>query len=424
MTEVKKVKLNIDVMGMMKACETLVNECNSYFKSGISNNSMIPIDHLFKDNITLESDSYNDTEKEMLLGVLKNNAYQYFSHNGGGVDVLAELIDALKNGKNEKNDEVSSKSISLINQFIKPNSLIYRPELGIYRQVNMNEAPEDINQPSGNIDHIDLSARTYTLEIDDAKFLSLADMLDYTTESRNREFLSYTASVMKSEYININILKGYLPKNEKYYTLDELYDNKHDKTSEALVDYGLKLIQENYKEIKSLIKIIEEKSDDSFIRALQDKKFKSIFSAEGDLKIALSIAENIGMISNEKNAHKCMASAIEYMVDNNVSLLKEKKDGPNVLMIENDLSNIAKDYIHGDNLLEGMIDAKKTELAKTKGVLKDSVQAIEQENSEEGANNVKSVSNNLKNQIYSLECDEKKEETQSRNIGENKSYFF
>ncbi|KAI5193011.1 hypothetical protein NEMIN01_2355 [Nematocida minor] len=345
----KEVKLKIKLEEIRKACELAIQRATIKGASGKDNVDILK--RIFDRNIEIEGPC-TDKEREGIENTIKNNACLYFTYNTYGTRIMDYVSSAL-----ESKDELSIRYwyISLFNEIIKPNLLIYSPEHGIHIQVDKSRALDNIGIASSNPD---LSTREYTLQLDDAKLLSLESTLHVTDKSLERESLLYIAESIAS--MKLDVLKKYSSEKAQY-SVNRLYTKKYENTSVPLVDYGLNLIHEKYHEVKELVEEIKGLEYDDGI-LLVDTKLEKIFTKEEDVELVLSVISNIERIKNEKTTQKGIIDTVEYMA-NNTELLKERENEPNTLKINTDLSNFKEDYIVKTGL-KNIVFEKKDKISK------------------------------------------------------------
>ncbi|KAI5192915.1 hypothetical protein NEMIN01_2285 [Nematocida minor] len=400
----KEVKLKIDVEKVVHTCLSII-KTKVPLKHDTKKEHLYLVMDIFEKSLEVENCTLDNQEKEMILLLVLSNIYLYFTYNPYGIEAINNLHLALK--ARELKD-IKHWAIHMMNEVIRPNTLIYRPEHGIHRQVSKNEALERID-PDG--EKGGLSPRTCTLTIDDTKFLTLESLLNSNLESLDRESFSDIAHLTKK--LNIGALKKY-SKTQSYYSLEQLYTLT--KNDMALVDLGLKTIFEKYQEIKSLLNVIKETENLSYADKEVAKDVKKLFRIEGELEMVISIKDNIKKIESEKTAQKAVISAIEYMA-NSTPLLKEMSSS-NTLRIHPSLLNFDRYYISGDDGLVQIVNQKKEERAKK---IARSALALEKEKKRKTPNAI--YVNNLENEKYLLECEQKKDELQL-SIPKNMHFLF
>ncbi|KAI5193072.1 hypothetical protein NEMIN01_2400 [Nematocida minor] len=402
----KEVKLSIDIRGMLQACLTF-KSTDKILKYNTSNCYADILSHLFDNNIKIDSE--NSNLKNNVLAIIRNRTYQHIMVNQNAREIMSKLHTALKAGDK---DIARSECISLANELVKPNTLIYSPEYGIHRQPGKNGVLENIAQADGIND---LSSRTYTLQIDDTKSSGLEGLVESTKENMDEDFLSHTIDLIELKKEDTNILKKYAQTQEKY-NLEELYNSEDNNT--ALVDSGLSFISEKYADIIDLIEKLKHMETVPSTRPEVIREFKKVFTTEEDLKIFFSIVDNIQEIKIEKTSYRSMISNIKY-IGHKTELLGAANE-PKVLKINSNLSNFDKDYISRSG---GLKQKVYQEIARIDAEISSQesarAQIIGEEKSDEEAEKLKPSINNIENEICSLQYDRKKEELQISNIREN-----
>ncbi|KAI5193378.1 hypothetical protein NEMIN01_2512, partial [Nematocida minor] len=199
---VKEAKLKIDVREMLQAC-IFINAPGSkvVLEHSTPKEHLAILESMLNENIEIESEQYSKIEKEKILKILKTNIRKYFAYDENGLYFMRALHTALRD-RNE--GEIIDCFIHLVNEIIKPNTLIYSPEHGINRK---NEKVEKIIKLADDSDNID--TKTYTLKIDDTKFESLDSLLESATESLDREAFASTVDMINQVGMNMNVLKKY-----------------------------------------------------------------------------------------------------------------------------------------------------------------------------------------------------------------------
>ncbi|KAI5193345.1 hypothetical protein NEMIN01_2492, partial [Nematocida minor] len=351
----KEVKLKIDVKGIIEASQS--SEIKDIVKTvgitGIELCRFLIIQQIFDKNIEIEG-PYSDEEKQKILNTFKNNICRYFMHfddqNESGA--MYSFYNALK-GKNS-DEFIGKKCAAIINNVIGLNIFIYNPEHGIYKQSDKNEAPENVLREDQSID---LSPRTCTIKIDDAKFSNIENLRWFTLGNLGREHLCRRNNLYSID--DMDIFKKYAT-DKTYYTLDELYTKRCKGTDIPLIDYGLNLIFEQCYNISVLIKEAKEAkaSSDNSAHNKIEKEIKKIFTKQEDLNIAVSIYNNIGPIIDEKDIHSGMVKVLEYIL--NLKNFLEEKNGTKILKINADLSNFCEDYIVKTELEKIINDEKRS----------------------------------------------------------------
>ncbi|KAI5193331.1 hypothetical protein NEMIN01_2479, partial [Nematocida minor] len=258
---------------------------------------------------------------------------------------------------NNSDEFIGKKCAAIINTVIGLNIFIYNPEHGIYKQFDKNEAPENVLREDQSID---LSPRTCTIKIDDAKFSNIENLRWFTLGNLGRELLFYRSILYRID--DMDIFKKYAT-DKTYYTLDELYTKRYEGTDIPLIDYGLNLIFEQcYSVLIEKAKEAKASSDNSAHNKIE-KEIKKIFTKQEDLNIAVSIYDNIGPIMKEKDIHSCMIKVLEYIL--NLENFLEEKNGTKILKINGDLSNFCEDYIVKTEL-EKIVDDEKRSIRRKK----------------------------------------------------------
>ncbi|KAI5192959.1 hypothetical protein NEMIN01_2315 [Nematocida minor] len=406
----RKVELKVNLGGMLQAYQSIdTSQPNDVFNKYDEKVAFLSIlRDIFTKNLEIESDELSGEEKEKILKVIKNRLYTYFIDNAYQVDAIYDLCDAIKS---KKNKVVKTEFIHLVNDMIKPNSLIYDPEYGIHRQIK-NEAVEHMLSDDKNPN---LTTRTYTLEIDDAKFSNLDGLLQFTAESLENLFLGYVT--VSRIALSLRILKEHSG-IKTFYTAEELYA-KTKETGVPLVDYGLQFVQKNHQKLCSLFQEIRKRKMDSGDNSKDiAKKIRKVFTKEEDLKIVISIANHLGDIQREKRIDKYITKVIEYMA--NTGMLKETDGAPNTLRLDADLSNFEKDYLVATNLKK-LASKRKYEVIqkiKEKGEALAKERGKYQQAGDGETEEIMRSINSLKNDIYQLKCAEKKEILAYNNIFE------
>ncbi|KAI5193015.1 hypothetical protein NEMIN01_2359, partial [Nematocida minor] len=328
----KKVKLKINIDKAAEACESAdIRDCLDANIADSIKLSYFAVLKCILDNIEIESSAYTDEEKEKILGIVKNGIYQYFIYYGYGLADISHLHDCLLD---TEDNPTKPNVLSLVSKAMDANPFIYDPKHGIYRNSRINENTNE-----------ELSTRTYTLKIKDrSPPVNLEGLLKLTSESLDRDIFCYVSNSVKS--MDMSILKKYSP-TEKYYSLDDLYKKKYKSSEVSLVDHGLKFIHENYYKIAKLIRLCKEIEVISNRPGVEiEKEISELFGLE-DLKIVVSIGNNIKEINYEKRIHNHMIKAIEYMADHTNHL--KRTSGSNTLKIKRDLSDFCQKYV--DNMM-------------------------------------------------------------------------
>ncbi|KAI5193070.1 hypothetical protein NEMIN01_2398 [Nematocida minor] len=366
----REVKLKVDLDGMTRACRSFIHIPG--MKKVIELNDDVCylsiLRHIFDGTMTIENvqdsgretDQCTEKEREYILNTIKNNIYKHFVYDVDREGPMHWLYTVIKYG----GDRLAEfKPICIMNEVIAPpNTFIYNPEHGIRRKHGMNEAVDNIEP-----DHesAGLGTREYTLEIDDTKFESLKSLFWFTAGNLEREFLycRFNFELLSK----ISILKKFLA-DETFYTLDELYTKKHESANVALVDYGLNFILEKALEIRDLLEEAEEEESAYTISVQIIEKVSKVFTEE-DLKIAISIFNNIEDIYFERQMHDQMIKTLEYMASKNMRL--EEKNRMKTLMIKPDFSNFYEKYINKEGLKAEMMEERR-ELCRERSATFDS----------------------------------------------------
>ncbi|KAI5192621.1 hypothetical protein NEMIN01_2120, partial [Nematocida minor] len=372
----KEVKLRIHVKEIWQACYALdIRDPDLFIGVNKSIDYLAILKEIFKNGLEIEGEC-SDEEKKDILDIVKNNLYYYFIHNPYGVEAMWFLYGALK-----KNDEsVRSKAFDLIDQLLKSNPYIYKREHGIHIQEGINDSANK-----------SLRTRTYTLKVDDTDPSYLKSLVQLTSEHLDRELAFYLAFAARSD--NISMYENYTFLKEPCYTFEDLYNLTKDDV--PLVDYGLKFIYTNYPEIAKLSHRImknefETKEDTA-------NEIYKLFVSEENLRIAMSVTNNIEKIRKEKKVSYHLFKALEYMA-NNTELLKAR-DGSKALEINTDLSSFNKNYIVEDDRLRNICKEKEAELKKE---IKKKEEALEEEERKKVKD--RATINSLKHEIYLLDC--------------------
>ncbi|KAI5193039.1 hypothetical protein NEMIN01_2377 [Nematocida minor] len=424
----KEVKFKIDASKIVQACHSITN-------SSLDTRANTPIvhmailEHILSKSLEIESSQYSDKERRTILKIIKNRMYEYFLYNRNVAGIVRSLHCALNR---RDSGSIKSKTILLINEVIAPNTFIYSPEHGIRRRVGRNEKLDSIDPDDSSAD---LSARICTLEIDAAGFSGLEGILQLTSESLDRESLLYTACLMYS--IGTHKLKKIMH-IEECYTLSDLYTLNKD-TGVPLVDYGLRLLFKKYYALEDLARKIKAMGRAPSSTPQIAEQISEVFSPE-DLKIIISIKNNLENIKYEKRLQNCMAKTLEYM-QNSTNLL-EGVDGSKTLRIKLSLSDFYAKYVASTKLekliqtkrgklhkeIETKTQALREEKAQYKAVRADLQDPIDkprlhsesysqtQEEKSKETENKRCAINKMQNEIYLLKCASKKENMQSNNI--------
>ncbi|KAI5192868.1 hypothetical protein NEMIN01_2254 [Nematocida minor] len=427
----KEVKLEINVDKILKACKAINTEgSNVHLSKNTPKEHLSMLEEMFKDdNLKIES-AHNDKEKECILKIVKSRASQHFAYNANGAKHMSELHDALM-GK--EGVDFQTAFISVLEELIKPNTLIYSPAHGIKRRVDRNEPLENITLSDGTVDP---SPRACTLEIDDARFLGLESLLQFTEEGLDRKNFSAVSCLPESKDIvsNIHCI-------EEYYNLPSLYTKEYKDTGIPLVDYGLKIIHEKYDAIKKLNKEIgeTEANSDKNQKEKINENIETLFGS-GGLDVVVSVLDSLEEIKHEKIMHSKTIKAIECMASNGIFL--DETDGKNRLQMTNNLNYFYKKYIDSTGLVEKLnkkiiamdskikdekvsLDAEKAKYKEVEAHLK-ALEGAENSDSQEyeqeirvkngEMETIRRTVNNLEHEIYLLECEREKENMDHKNI--------
>ncbi|KAI5192611.1 hypothetical protein NEMIN01_2110 [Nematocida minor] len=394
---IREVKLKINVDEILRACrfDNSTDSINPFIANSDRLGFLITLKNVFSKNIEIEDvqpdgkedDQYSRAEKKHILDAVKNNIYRYFIYENYKAEIMNNLYIAIKARNNES---IRNKCIRMLNELIKPNPSIYNPKHGICRKIDANEPLETI--PLDN-ETSSVGSRTCALEIDDTKFSSLESLLQSTSESLDREFFFYIYN--SNESANMIALKSYSTIKE-YYTLDELYTKTCKGSDVLLIDYGLNLVRERYLEIDGLIKTIKEIEGISKDSQKISEKINEVFSSE-ELKVVISINDNLTRIAREKDLENCILKAIEYMA-NGTSLLKGII-GKKTLAIDADLRNFSGDYITGRSGLKRILSEKKRAELNRKIVVKEE----EKEEIEKSGQSGSAIANEIHSLKYRLQ---------------------
>ncbi|KAI5192048.1 hypothetical protein NEMIN01_1796 [Nematocida minor] len=403
----REVKLKVNVEGIVEKCKSIYSRYDADFLNTqcIKPSYLVILKDIFGgDSLEIESD-HSKEEKERILDIIINDMSQFLIDNEYQESKMYVVGQALKS----KDDNlIESKSIELINKFMKPNPFIYRPEHGIYRKIAMNESFEPL-YPDDDSPYLS-TGTSYTLEIDDTK---LQNALQLSEENLRKKYFTY-ANYLLFLLEPRDDLKKY-SSIKKHYTLEGLYDLKEKNVT--FLDYGLGLIYDNNYTFERLIERIRRMEADSCERTSIEKEIKEAFIQE-DLDIIISVIDNIKEITYEKNIYERMVRALDYMA-NNTTLLKETEGGPNILRIKADLSNFKQDYLSSDACLSEIIKEKSIKLYDEIRENKILFRRKTNENNER-VGNLEEWENKNKNtldpQTYNKILGEKKEEIQKAYI--------
>ncbi|KAI5192919.1 hypothetical protein NEMIN01_2289 [Nematocida minor] len=404
----REVKLKVNIEELLNAFQTIDRKYVSKI-GDVCNDDLIEIflnglKDIFRKHLQIESE-HSEKENSVILEAIINNMNHYFIYNEHGRIIIFTLHDALRDRDSKR---IRSMVIRLANELIKPNSLIYRPEHGINMQFDKNKSLENIDP---NDENADLSARTYTLEIDSMGFSSMESFLQASAErldAHNFRFISESGDVR-----DINNLKmGSLAL--KRYNLYELYTKKYENTGMLLIDYGMKLIYEKQKEIEELIDLINEinYTSNNEIKDTLMEEIPKLFSRK-ELGIICSIRDNAPSITTEKILQTRILNLVEYMIKNNIFL--EEKNEEKVLKIGTNLNGFYENYINTSERFVKMAEDNRNrlndEIKVYSQILKDKEALYFQlgEEETEEKERVKCSINNLENEIYLLKCDSEKE---------------
>ncbi|KAI5192921.1 hypothetical protein NEMIN01_2291 [Nematocida minor] len=343
----KEVKLKIDVGKIIRECEVINSIDEMYNAVSVDNkvSDLAILDRILDGNIRIESKHADEKEELQILNVIKNEIREHFVYYDSELNSICNVRRVIVDGRI---DVVKFWALVLINNIIRANPFVYNAEHGICRKDGI-DLTQDVDPYNENCY---ISTRAYTLQVDDAKMESA---LYLTSESLERQNFCYISGLASS--MDINILKKYTF-TETHYTLDELYTLTKD-NGVPLVDYGLKLIYEKYFEMGELFELV--KNIKLISNSLQDvtREIYELFSPE-DLKIIVSIRDNLEKIKYEKTAHNCLIRSLEYMANN--TPLVDAKDGTRLLKISSDLSDFSIDYVAGRKGLRRIVDKEKAKL--------------------------------------------------------------
>ncbi|KAI5193237.1 hypothetical protein NEMIN01_2433 [Nematocida minor] len=373
------------------------------------------LDRVLENTLRVESDECSTEEKKAVLGIVRHDMYQYFAYNLEAAHIASDLYTALET---QDRRLIRSKAIRLVNELIKPNTLIYRPEHGIHRQVDKNEPLEEIDP---GIDSISLSTRIYTLKVgSEDSSMCLESVLQLTAESMGREFFSHLTRLLASDHMHMDRFRE-CTQIEESYTIDELYTFPDENRRVPLVDYGLMLIHEKYFEIKEILKKIEAGEPSPGSSSEIGAQIREIFDP-AELVLVVSISEHLKSIAVEKTAQKRVLSAVEYMADS--TDLLQGADGSMVLKIRPDLGIFCEEYIRtsadANTGLEKRVNERLDRLdeqIKTKTLaLAQLAEKHKDEEKDQRMNSPVCEVNALNNKVYLLRCERRKEYLQYNNI--------
>ncbi|KAI5193201.1 hypothetical protein NEMIN01_2408 [Nematocida minor] len=341
----KKIKLRINIDGIVRAIKSIDSmagpEEDAAFLNGRTIANLSALKYILDTNLKIESVWHSSKEKKDIADIVKNVIYQFLVYE----DLKKETISLLIfDGMEDTLDEaIKRRIISLINRIIRPNTVI-----GSYIRYDLDE---DVDNS--------VSTMVYTLELAGGSSpLNLKYLLRSTAESLDRDILCDVSTLVYPAYD----LEKYTP-IQKYYSVDDLYIKKHKGSGMALVDYGLRFIHKNFHEINVLTEKIEKNiasSDSSDLQEITDEVNK-IFKYEEDLRIFISISNNINKIRKEKKIHTYMFKTLEYLA-NSTSLLEEE-EGLKKLKVKSDLSDFGEKYVLG-TVLSRIVDGKAVALFK------------------------------------------------------------
>ncbi|KAI5193206.1 hypothetical protein NEMIN01_2411 [Nematocida minor] len=347
----KEAKLKINAERIVQSCRIASRIYDMSYMSSDRVKYHTLLKAILEKNLEIESEHLSKKEKQEVLSMIENNICQYLLFTRFGCSSVEKLHEVLES----KNDKmIEAHAICLANEIIQPNLQIYSPGHGIHRQTGEGEKVELIKFGGG-----DLRTRTCTLQIDDTKFSGLENAARFASESLDRElFFNFSISM---QMMGIEILKNHMPV-ETPYTLDQLYSDRHENTDVLLIDHGLRLIRDKYAAIEHLVDLVKriEKMPNCDTKNLQ-REITSVLKKE-ELKLVISITENLGAIRYEKRVQDSMLKAIEYMVDN--TELFKGKDRSSALRINADLSDFNSKYVTSQKGLEETVMKKRKELTK------------------------------------------------------------
>ncbi|KAI5193048.1 hypothetical protein NEMIN01_2383 [Nematocida minor] len=405
----KEARLKINTEGILKACKDINTEgAKLLLKRNAPEESLTILKEIFGNgNLVIESKEDYVGQESDLLDAIKNLLYRNFAYNGNGANIVESLRSVLLREQRNIKD-VEFYSTALLNELLKKNTFIYSPEHGI------NRGNEVIIGGGDN------STTVYKLEIDETKFLSLKNLAESIENDLNREFLFYMCNLVATKKNSMGVLKELLPE-DSYYSLDDLYSEKYEGSDVALVDYGLELIHKKYDDVRQLIKIHEDKNKLFYPEHTSLTETTELFTKE-ELRTVVSIIHNIEKIKDEKKVQKAVIEGVEYLM-NSTDVLKENGKMKK-LEIDADLSNFIGTYVAGNNGLETTVRGKIADLdqkiLEKNQALDKAKEDLSKAKKEGGSWDVlfkfDSSIEFIKNQIYLLECNKKKEEAQIENI--------
>ncbi|KAI5190944.1 hypothetical protein NEMIN01_1277 [Nematocida minor] len=343
----REVKLKINVEGLIQAAQSIASKYDEDFYDAKckSVRDLAILKDIFEgNNLEIESE-HSDEEKKDILGIIKNDMYQFSLENGYHQRIMSSLCDALRD---KKHKEIESHAFCLINQFTRPRPYIYRTEHGIYRKKSIEE-PLELTFP--NEENPDKSARICSILVNDA---NLKNTLHLTEENLNKNNFSNVGFLLYK--VKIDDLKEFAFLR-KVYTLDDLYSLNENNM--PLVDYGLKLISDKRYDIEVLTKKIRGMKA-SYKHPIEIKREINKVFPQKDLEIVISIFNNMEEIGYEKNLYDYITNALEYIATKTL-LLRESDTGLNILRLKTDLSNFYEDYTNNNSIclykiLLGMLD--------------------------------------------------------------------
>ncbi|KAI5193290.1 hypothetical protein NEMIN01_2451 [Nematocida minor] len=357
-----EVKLLIDIEGMLNTCKEIkgMQDMRAAVENENSVGKLAVLKRILKNNLKIENSPYTADDNQYILDIVENDFYQYALHIGHeGTAVVSELNRAIKKGEDAP---IMSSFISLASEIIAPNPFIYNPEHGIHRK---DRKIEKIKADDGRAK---LGSRTYTLEIDHAKFPDLKRAAQSAKERLDKQNFGYIPGLMDS--VETGVLKNFAPL-DKLYTVHSLYTARDKETDALLVDHGVQLIQEKYDEVRDILKKIEEVEDVND-RAQQESiaaQLNELYPSEEDLRAVVSTLENIEKIEFERNMLTHMVCAVEYMAHN--TDLLGGADEPKVLKIKRNLGKFNRDHISGEGKLEKKVTENMAMLENKRQALED-----------------------------------------------------
>ncbi|KAI5192917.1 hypothetical protein NEMIN01_2287 [Nematocida minor] len=353
----QKVELKIKVGGILDACQRIASgNVNMCVHNNDVKTRMDILKYILEGNLEIEG-KHSEEERKTILETIKKSMYRYFIYNENGADDMEYLHHGLISGNEEL---VKTRGAWLINSLVKPNPFIYNPRHGVYKKFDKDEKLESIYLQKGELD---TSTRTYTLEIDDAKFSDLEGLLRFTSEALDRESFAYITGLMHMlrfiANLDMSVLKEYTEESG-YHTLDELYSKTYEKTDVPLIDYGMKIICDKCQEIERLISLVKEMdacSNDprDIVNQIND------VLGPGGVEIVISIMDNLESIMHERGIQKRVFKVLEYMANN--FLFFNKKNNSNELSINSDLVRFYEKCVTKGDLLK-IVDGNREIIAK------------------------------------------------------------